>query len=130
MGKVEFGLTVPADALDKARRPYYLADVDRLLTYVTGHYRAAWLIDHLQFGDTDVLEGWTALTYLAARHPALQWGHTVLCQSFRNPALVAGNAMAACLPLFEALAHGASGTVRYALGPHCLLELQLAGGAG
>jgi alkanesulfonate monooxygenase SsuD/methylene tetrahydromethanopterin reductase-like flavin-dependent oxidoreductase (luciferase family) len=89
MGKVQFGLIVPADALDKARRPQYLEDVDRLLSRVTGHYDSAWLIDHLQFGDGDVLEGWTALTYLAARHPALQWGNTVLCQSFRNPALVA-----------------------------------------
>ncbi len=43
-------------------------------------------IDHLQ---GDVLEGWTALTYLSALHPELVWGHTVLCQSFRNPALVA-----------------------------------------
>ena len=36
-----------------------------------------------------MLEGWTALTYLSALHPELLWGHTVLCQSFRNPALVA-----------------------------------------
>jgi alkanesulfonate monooxygenase SsuD/methylene tetrahydromethanopterin reductase-like flavin-dependent oxidoreductase (luciferase family) len=32
---------------------------------------------------------WMGLTYLAALHPELMWGHTVLCQSFRNPALVA-----------------------------------------
>ena len=63
-----------------------MEDVDRLLTYVTGQYDSAWFIDHLE---GDVLEGWTALTYLAARHPDLQWGHTVLAQSFRNPALVA-----------------------------------------
>jgi len=56
---------------------------------VKGSYDSAWLIDHLQFEDGDVLEGWTALTYLSALHPELQWGHTVLCQSFRNPALVA-----------------------------------------
>ena len=31
----------------------------------------------------------TTVTYLAARHPGLQWGHTVLAQSFRNPGLVA-----------------------------------------
>jgi alkanesulfonate monooxygenase SsuD/methylene tetrahydromethanopterin reductase-like flavin-dependent oxidoreductase (luciferase family) len=86
---VQFGLVVPADALDKARRHLYLEDVNRLLTYVQGSYDAAWVIDHLQFEDSDVLEGWTTLTYLAALHPALRWGHTVLCQSFRNPALVA-----------------------------------------
>lgn len=60
-----------------------------LLDTVKEHYASAWVIDHLQFGDSDVLEGWTALTYLAAQYPELQWGNTVMCQSFRNPALVA-----------------------------------------
>jgi alkanesulfonate monooxygenase SsuD/methylene tetrahydromethanopterin reductase-like flavin-dependent oxidoreductase (luciferase family) len=86
MRAVQFGLIVPEIALDRSRRHLYLEDVNRLLDYVKGHYASAWLIDHLQ---QDVLEGWTALTYLAALHPQLMWGHTVLCQSFRNPALVA-----------------------------------------
>jgi len=47
------------------------------------------MIDHLQFGDSDILEGFTALTYMAALYPQLKFGHTVLCQSFRNPALLA-----------------------------------------
>jgi alkanesulfonate monooxygenase SsuD/methylene tetrahydromethanopterin reductase-like flavin-dependent oxidoreductase (luciferase family) len=89
MGRIQFGVVVPTDALDKARRHLYVEDVHRLLTAVTGSYDSAWCIDHLQFADGDVLEGWTALAYLAAQHPALQWGHSVLCQSFRNPALVA-----------------------------------------
>ncbi len=89
MANVQFGLEVPCDGLDKARRHLYMEDVDRLLNYVKGHYDSAWVIDHLQFGDGDVLEGWTTLAYLSALHPELQWGHTVLCQSFRNPALVA-----------------------------------------
>ncbi|MDQ5825318.1 MAG: LLM class flavin-dependent oxidoreductase [Chloroflexota bacterium] len=89
MTRVQFGLSVPADALDKSRRHLYLEDVNRLLNYVKGHYDSAWLIDHLQFGDMDILEGWTTLTYLSALHPELQWGHSVICQSFRNPALLA-----------------------------------------
>lgn len=89
MGKAQFGLVVPGDALDKSRRHLYLEDVNRLLDLVKGHYSSAWLIDHLQFGGSDVLEGWTALTYLSALHPELEWGHTVICQSFRNPALLA-----------------------------------------
>jgi alkanesulfonate monooxygenase SsuD/methylene tetrahydromethanopterin reductase-like flavin-dependent oxidoreductase (luciferase family) len=83
---VQFGLIVPEDVLGSSGRRRYREDIDRLLTRVTGHYDSAWCIDHLQ---GDVLEGWTALTYLAARHPALRWGHTVLAQSFRNPALLA-----------------------------------------
>jgi alkanesulfonate monooxygenase SsuD/methylene tetrahydromethanopterin reductase-like flavin-dependent oxidoreductase (luciferase family) len=89
MGKIQFGLVVPADALEKSKRHRYVEDVQRLLTTVKGVYHSAWFIDHLQFEDSDVLEGWTALTYLCALHPELQWGHSVLCQSFRNPALVA-----------------------------------------
>ena len=89
MANVQFGLEVPCDGLDKSRRHLYMEDVNHLLNYVKGHYDSAWVIDHLQFGDGDVLEGWTTLAYLSALHPELLWGHTVLCQSFRNPALVA-----------------------------------------
>lgn len=89
MSTVQFGLVVPGDALDKSRRHLYMEDVSRLLNYVKGHYHSAWFIDHLQFGSTDVLEGWTALAYLSALHPELQWGHSVICQAFRNPALLA-----------------------------------------
>jgi alkanesulfonate monooxygenase SsuD/methylene tetrahydromethanopterin reductase-like flavin-dependent oxidoreductase (luciferase family) len=86
MGKVQFGLVVPEYPLDLSRRDLYMEDVNRLLAYVKGHYDSAWFIDHL---DGLVLEGWTALTYLSALHPELLWGHSVLCQSFRNPALLA-----------------------------------------
>lgn len=86
MGQIQFGLIVPENPLNPPNRHHYLDDLNRLLTVVKGHYDSAWCIDHL---DGDVLEGWTALTYLAACHPELVWGHTVLCQSFRNPALVA-----------------------------------------
>jgi alkanesulfonate monooxygenase SsuD/methylene tetrahydromethanopterin reductase-like flavin-dependent oxidoreductase (luciferase family) len=83
---VQLGLIVPENPKNPPGRPGYLADVDRLLAAVAGQYDSAWCIDHLQ---GDVLEGWTTVTYLAARHPGLRWGHTVLAQSFRNPALVA-----------------------------------------
>ena len=86
MNQVEFGLIVPETALDPSRRHLYMADVNRLLDYVKGHYHSAWFIDHL---GGDVLEGWTALTYLSALHPEFLWGHSVLSLPFRNPALVA-----------------------------------------
>src|SRR5215203_3648978 len=86
MQPIQFGLIVPETALVAARRHLYMEEVNRLLTYVKGHFASAWSIDHLQH---DVLEGWTTLTYLAALHLELMWGHTVLAQPFRNPALVA-----------------------------------------
>ena len=86
MGQVQFGLVVPEYPFDASRCQFYLTNVNRLLTFVKGHYDSAWFIDHLE---GLVLEGWTALTYLSALHPELRWGHSVLCQSFRNPALLA-----------------------------------------
>src|SRR5687768_11093329 len=89
MAQVEFGFTMPADALPKTGRGSYVEDLNRALELVTGHFDSAWYIDHLQFGQEDILEGFTALSYMAAQHPRLMFGHTVLCQSFRNPALLA-----------------------------------------
>jgi alkanesulfonate monooxygenase SsuD/methylene tetrahydromethanopterin reductase-like flavin-dependent oxidoreductase (luciferase family) len=80
---------MPADQLDKTRRTTFVHDLDRALSLISGHFDSAWIIDHLQFGNQDVLEGFTTLSYMAARHPQLKFGHTVLCQSFRNPALLA-----------------------------------------
>ena len=89
MTQVQFGFVMPADQLDKARRATFVHDLDRALSLISRHFDSAWIIDHLQFGDADVLEGFTTLAYMAARHPQLKFGHTVLCQSFRNPALLA-----------------------------------------
>ncbi len=80
---------MPADQLDKSRRSTYVDDLNKALDLISGHFDSAWIIDHLQFGDEDILEGVTTLSYMAALHPKLKFGHTVLCQSFRNPALLA-----------------------------------------
>ncbi len=48
-----------------------------------------WFEDHLQWGSTAVLENWTTLTTMAALFPKMRCGTLVLCQSFRNPALLA-----------------------------------------
>src|SRR5438093_9065375 len=85
---IQFGFCMPIEGR-ALTRPTFVADLNRALDFVTGHFDSAWCIDHLQFGDAGVLEGFTTLTYMAALHPRLKFGHTVLCQSFRNPALVA-----------------------------------------
>jgi alkanesulfonate monooxygenase SsuD/methylene tetrahydromethanopterin reductase-like flavin-dependent oxidoreductase (luciferase family) len=89
MTRIQFGFTMPYGARDIAHRPTFVEDLNRALDLVTGHFDSAWSIDHLQADDTDMLEGFTTLTYMAARHPQLTFGHMVLCQSFRNPALLA-----------------------------------------
>jgi alkanesulfonate monooxygenase SsuD/methylene tetrahydromethanopterin reductase-like flavin-dependent oxidoreductase (luciferase family) len=77
--------------------------VDRLAHYRTvlemapAVFSTVWVDDHLMFGSDQVLEGWTLLTWLAAAYPRFRYGHLVLSQSYRNPALLAK--MAATLQL-------------------------------
>jgi alkanesulfonate monooxygenase SsuD/methylene tetrahydromethanopterin reductase-like flavin-dependent oxidoreductase (luciferase family) len=89
MSTIQFGFILPSEGRDKQNRPTLVKDMNNALDLITGHFDSAWMIDHLQFGDTDVLEGFTVLTYLSALHPQLKFGTSVLCQSFRNPALLA-----------------------------------------
>ena len=78
MPPVQFGFTMPADLLDKAQRFTFTEDLNRALELVSGHFDSAWIIDHLQSGDTDMLEGFTTLSYVSALHLQLKFGHTVL----------------------------------------------------
>lgn len=53
------------------------------------HFDTVWVEDHFQWGDRPTLEAITTLTYLAGRHEGMRFGHIVLGQSYRNPALTA-----------------------------------------
>ena len=89
MGRVQFGWSMPRGAGTPEGRGTFTADMERAFGLIRGQFDSAWLIDHLQFGDADLLEAWTGVTYWAARQPEFHFGHAVLCQSFRNPALLA-----------------------------------------
>lgn len=52
-------------------------------------FDSLWFPDHVQYGGHKVAEGWTMLAYALARYPDKRCGHEVLCNSFRNPALLA-----------------------------------------
>lgn len=88
-GKITLGWTLPNGPASAERRTTFVAEVERGLERISGHFESVWMADHLEYNDIDMLEGWTGITYFAARHPQLLFGHTVLCQSFRNPALLA-----------------------------------------
>src|SRR5215211_1502634 len=89
MGRVDFGWVIPMGP-EAGQRETFVAAVDRCARRVTGRFTALWAVDHLQErGADDLIEGWTTLAYFGARHHALQLGHVVLAQSFRNPALLA-----------------------------------------
>lgn len=89
MTQLQFGWTMPSGMREKEDRPRHMDVIERGLQMCRGHFDSSWFVDHLQFDDVDVLEAWAAVSYMAALHPEYMFGHAVLCQSFRNPALVA-----------------------------------------
>jgi alkanesulfonate monooxygenase SsuD/methylene tetrahydromethanopterin reductase-like flavin-dependent oxidoreductase (luciferase family) len=52
-------------------------------------FDSLWFPDHVQYNGHKVAEGWSLLAYALARYPEKMCGHEVLCNSFRNPALLA-----------------------------------------
>jgi len=86
MTRIQFGFIMPQLPLDKAHQTRFVEDLNRALKLISGHFDSARIIDHLGIDD---IESFTTLAYMAALHPQLKFGHTVICQSFRNPALVA-----------------------------------------
>jgi alkanesulfonate monooxygenase SsuD/methylene tetrahydromethanopterin reductase-like flavin-dependent oxidoreductase (luciferase family) len=89
MRDVQFGLVLPAEFPDARGPASLVVDAHRALELVAGHFDSVWVVDHLQSGEDRRLEGFTTLTYFAALHPEFRFGNSVLCQSFRNPALLA-----------------------------------------
>ncbi len=62
---------------------------ERTIEATRPHFNAVWAEDHFQWGDRPVIEAITTLSYLAGRHTGMKFGHIVLGQSYRNPALTA-----------------------------------------
>jgi len=83
---VAFGLFFPQVGVDLA------ALLERAHACEEGGFHSIWLADHMWargLPDVDHLEIWTALTALAAHTSRIRLGSLVLCNSYRNPALVA-----------------------------------------
>ena len=103
MGRIGFGWRIPEFPINGTRGPEFVAEILRSLERVEGSFDSAWLSDHMipwadwQSPDTDNLEGWTTINYLLGMFKGLSFGHIVLCNSYRNPALLAK--MAATLSL-------------------------------
>ena len=66
-----------------------MAANERYIEALRPHFSTVWVEDHFQWENKPVLEAMTTLTYLSGRHEGLKWGHIVLGQSYRNPALTA-----------------------------------------
>ena len=95
MSTVQFGLRVPAFPVDGSRGHDFTAQIEANLAAVSGRFHSAWVADHFipwagwQAAETDTLECLASICYLAGAFPQLHFGTIVLCQSYRNPALLA-----------------------------------------
>jgi alkanesulfonate monooxygenase SsuD/methylene tetrahydromethanopterin reductase-like flavin-dependent oxidoreductase (luciferase family) len=71
--------------------PLVIYQQEHIFPTTLHHFDSVWVCDHFYGFDrrTDpFLEGWTTLTWLAARYPTVQLGHHVLGLGYRNPALL------------------------------------------
>ncbi|HMA33682.1 MAG TPA: LLM class flavin-dependent oxidoreductase [Chloroflexia bacterium] len=93
MPQVQFGWAVSVQGVKGSQNiPIAITQQAAILPFVAQHFGSVWVYDHF-FGidrpSRPWLEGWTTLTWLAARFPTLQVGTLVLSVGYRNPALVA-----------------------------------------
>lgn len=90
MANIDFGLIIRPGSFGLPIRPDELPDYNRrCIQALSPAFTTLWVEDHLQWGSDDTLENFTTLSYLAAQFPNFRVGNLVLCQSYRNPALVA-----------------------------------------
>jgi len=61
----------------------------RLIRTLSSGFTTLWAEDHLQLGETATHECMTTLSFFAGEFPQFRVGSLVLCQSYRNPALLA-----------------------------------------
>ena len=83
------GITFPLVQTTPLSHTEFLQELDNQIALLSPEFESAWLIDHLQFDDGDLLEAWSMMSYFMGKAPQLHFGNMVLCQSFRNPALLA-----------------------------------------
>ena len=104
MAKIKFGWHMPSFPDDNSRRTTFSDQILNTLDRIQGQFDSAWADDHFhpwadfQPSNTDALECFTTISFLAGVFPDIEFGSLVACQSYRNPALLAK--MAATLQLF------------------------------
>jgi alkanesulfonate monooxygenase SsuD/methylene tetrahydromethanopterin reductase-like flavin-dependent oxidoreductase (luciferase family) len=74
-------------------QPIVMYQQEHILPQVLPHFDSVWIADHFYGFDKDkkegFLEGWVALTWLAAKFPDVMLCHHVLGHGYRSPALIA-----------------------------------------
>ena len=74
-------------------QPIMMYQEEHILPQALPHFDSVWIADHFYGFDAEktegFLEGWTSLTWLAAKFPDIGLCHHVLGHGYRNPALTA-----------------------------------------
>jgi alkanesulfonate monooxygenase SsuD/methylene tetrahydromethanopterin reductase-like flavin-dependent oxidoreductase (luciferase family) len=95
MTKLKFGWHMHSFPVDGSSGPAFVDQIHRTLERVHPHFDSVWVDDHMlpwaewQSNDTPYLECLTTIAYFAAAYSSLKFGASVLCQSYRNPGLLA-----------------------------------------
>ena len=89
--RIEFGYSPPVGdrGIEVIRPRDFVADLQHVLDVATKGFTSIWVSDHLMFETKFRMECWTELVWIAARYPTVMLSTVVLCNSFRNPALLA-----------------------------------------
>jgi len=92
---IQFGWRVPDFPVDRSSSKEFNNQLLHYMDVIQGHLPTAWVADHFfpwldrQDQATATFEALTTLTYFLGRYPQMRLGSIVLCQSYRNPALLA-----------------------------------------
>jgi alkanesulfonate monooxygenase SsuD/methylene tetrahydromethanopterin reductase-like flavin-dependent oxidoreductase (luciferase family) len=98
MSELRWGWHMPSFPVDGSDGPTFVDQIHHTLRRIAPHVDSVWVDDHVmpwaewQHPDTPYLECLTTIAYFAAAFPNLVFGSGVLCQSYRNPALLAKTA--------------------------------------
>jgi alkanesulfonate monooxygenase SsuD/methylene tetrahydromethanopterin reductase-like flavin-dependent oxidoreductase (luciferase family) len=91
MPPLKFGWISPVIGPPESNHvPLVMFQEQHILPTALQHFDSVWVCDHFygfQRRTDPFLEGWTTLTWLAARFPNVMLGHHVLGHGYRNPAL-------------------------------------------
>ncbi len=91
MARMEFGYHPPSGdrGIEIIRPREYMTDLTRALDLAAPAFHSLWISDHLAYADEFRLECWTHLTWIAAHYPGPKLGTIVMCNSWRQPSLMA-----------------------------------------
>jgi alkanesulfonate monooxygenase SsuD/methylene tetrahydromethanopterin reductase-like flavin-dependent oxidoreductase (luciferase family) len=95
MSALRFGWHMPSFPMDGSDGATFVEQIHHILQRIEPDFDSVWVDDHMFPGfpgisnDTTYLECLTTIAHLATAHPKMTFGASVLCQSYRNPALLA-----------------------------------------